>query len=200
MKWSGRMIQIRGDPNSQAFHTPLILLQTCFYPQSSLPIFFFLGSSFLHYLTSHLQMLGIHFHYPEKLRERLRKGWGVQKGVQGLQHTHLTEKVSFWWLWAAQHCLWKCRGNNSAGFKALGLITLNNSGFRIYVHHISKLKMILLLKKLTVFLMSSLYISVGNIHSLLISASGWWYFTSTLFKKEMLMLEQTIKKGKQRIA
>jgi len=80
---------------------------------------------------------------------------------------------------------WKCRGKNSEGFKALGLVTLNNAGFRIYVRHISKLKKILLLKKLTVFLMSSLCISVGNIHSLLIPAPGWRYFTSSLFKKRL---------------
>lgn len=185
MKWSGRMIQIRRDPNSQAFHTPLILLQTCFYPQYSLPIFIFFSWDPLFFIIwPHTSKCWAFISITQKSSgKRPRKGWEVQKGVQWLQHTHLTEKVSFWWLWAAQHCLWKCRGNNSAGFKALGLITLNNSGFRIYVHHISKLKMILLLKKLTVFLMSSLYISVGNIHSLLISASGWWYFTSTLFKK-----------------
>lgn len=89
-----------------------------------------------------------------------RKGWGFQKGAWWLLLMCLN--ASFW---AAEHCLWKCRGNNSSGFKALGLITLNNSGFWIYVHHIRKLKMILLFKKLTVFLMSSLYISVGNIQS-----------------------------------
>lgn len=98
-----------------------------------------------------------------------RKGWEVQKGAWWLLLMCLREEMSFW---AAEHSLWKCRGNNSAGFKALCLITLNNSGFWIYVHHIRKLKMILLFKKLTVFLMSSLYISVGNIVSSFLHQAG----------------------------
>lgn len=99
------------------------------------------------------------------------KGWGVQKGAWWLLPVCLSGKVSFW---AAEHCLWKCRGNNSTGFKALGLITLNNSGFWIYVHHIRKLKMILLFKKIDcIFNELTVYFSgKHSVSSFLLQAGG----------------------------
>lgn len=166
MKQSGRS-QIRGDANSWAFH-----IHSFFY-RTDLASPVFPGIIFL--IWAHLQKLGIWVHYWGKLKKGPRREWGIQEGSCWLQHMHFKKKI-FLGTVGTKFCIWKCRGNNCEGFKALGLITLHNSGLWIYLHHISKLKMILLLKKLTVFLMISLYISVGNIHSLLFTAPGWWYF------------------------
>lgn len=85
-----RRSKLSGFPHSTHSFTDLLLspiLTPYFY-------FFFLGSSFLHYLTSHLQMLGIHFHYPEKLREKTEKRMrGSKRSTVTSAHTFDRESV-----------------------------------------------------------------------------------------------------------
>lgn len=88
------MIQIRGDPNSQAFHTPLILLQTCFYPQSSLPIFFFPGILFSSLSDLTPPNAGHSFPLPRKAQGKTEKRMRGSKRSTGTSaHTFDRESV-----------------------------------------------------------------------------------------------------------